>query len=293
MEEKGKFDTSDLFASKAIVDPPKIDHRDLPTKKIRYIIDSRDRNTALYPNPAKYSLKLDEGLTDVVKAELTVSDFKFNNYNVNSNNCVLHATSGEYTLPSGRYDGPALAQTLTEITPFTVTYNSVRDKLSFTSASADKLLFKSDTQRQFDQESFIDAYRSKSVGRVLGFDIADYELAPGSALEAPYRISLSDENFIVMYMRQAKVYFSQNNKVHNCFAILNKSETSTHGLIMHGGSDSTTSKGFRPPIPNLSTLAFKFTDYDGNLYDFQNKEHRFEIVFTCLRQTRCYNEIFN
>lgn len=282
---------SNLLASKAIIEPPKIDSRDLPTRRIRYIIDSRDRNIELYPSPSKYKLKLDEPLTDVVKAELTVSDFKFNDYNITANNNVLHAESGEYSLPLGRYDGPALAQTLTDVTPFTVTYNSVRDKLTFVADAADRLMFKSTESRQFDQETFVKVYPPKSAGRVLGFDINNYDLEAGVDLEAPYRLYLSDENFIIMYMQLAKVYFSQNNKIHNCFAVLNKSETSTHGLIMHAGAD--VAKTFRPPLPNLGTLSFKFTDYEGNLYDFQNKEHRFEIVFTCLRQTRCYNEIFN
>ena len=291
--EQAGLDVPSVMSNRAIIEPPKLDVRNLPTRKVRYVIDSRDRNTDIYPSPSKYQIKLHEALTDVVKAELTVSDFKFNDYNVTTNHHVLHTATEDIALPIGRYDGPGLAAMLTEQTPFTVSYSPVTDKLTFVSDAAETLRFRDPVQKRIGEESFVHPYLKGSVGRVLGFDCKDYALEAGTPLEAPFRVSLSDENYIVMYMRQAKVYSSYNNAVHECFAILNKSETTTLGLIMHGGPDSAVYKSFRPPVASFSTLAFKFTDHDGNLYDFQNKEHRFEIVFTCMRQTRSYNEIFN
>lgn len=294
MEDKQEtMDVSNIMSDLAIIEPPKLDVRNLPTRKVRYIVDSRDRNTDVYPSPSKYKIKLHEAITDVVKAELTVSDFKFNDYNVTVNNNILHTASEEIVLPVGRYDGAGLAQMLTDNTPFTVTHNAYTDKLTFESAAAETLRFRNPVERRIGNEDFVHPYLNKSVGAVLGFGRNDYELEAGAPLEAPYRVSLSDENYIVMYMQPAKVYSSYNNATHDCFAVINKSETTTLGLIMHGGPDSAVYKSFRPPIASFSTLSFKFTDYHGNLYDFQNKEHRFEIVFTCLRQTRCYNEIFN
>jgi hypothetical protein len=279
-----------LYDENAIIAPPKINTKDIPIRKYKYIIDSRDRNKTLYPDPAKYTIKLDEGLTDVVNAELILTDFKFNDYNVNKYNNVLHTGTQDYTLPLGTYDGVAIASTLTSLIPsLTVTFNDISSKFTFVSTVDMELKFRNDEQTRYDSDNFEYRYLTNSVGKLLGFAIDNYALTANSPLEAPYTMDLETENYIIMYMQQAKVYQSKNNKAHNCFAIINKMENSSNGLVMF---NNNVSKSFNPAIANLSNLVFKFCDYNGNLYDFQNREHRFEIVFTCFKQTRCYNEIF-
>lgn len=279
-----------LYDENAIIAPPKLNPSDLPVRKYRYIIDSRDRNTNLYPNPATYTIKLDEGLTDVISTELILTDFKFNEYNVTKYNNVLYTVSGmEYVLPHGVYTGETLATALTDTTPFTVTYNDTKRKLTFTSDTEVVLKFKDDSLKRYDMDTFVDVYPNNSIGKLLGFGIDNYELVVNIPFETPYTVDLENEHYIVMYMQQAKTYQSKNNNTHNAYAIINKLETTSNGLVMFNNS---VSKSFNPPIANLTNLKFKFCDYQGNLYDFQNKEHRFEIVFTSLKQTRSYNEIF-
>ena len=279
-----------LYDENAIIIPPKINTKDIPIRKYKYIIDSRDRNKNLYPDPAKYVIKLDEGLTDVVSAELILTDFKFNNYNVNTHNNVLHTDSQDYTIPLGTYDGVSIASTLTSLIPqMTVTFNDISSKLTFLSSINMEFRFKNDEQGRYDLDNFVNEYPNKSVGKLLGFSIDNYILTANTPLEAPYMIDLETETYIIMYMQQAKMYQSKNNKAHNAFAIINKMENNSNGLVMY---NNNVMKSFNPAIANLSNLVFKFCDYKGNLYDFQNREHRFEIVFTCFKQTRCYNEIF-
>ena len=279
-----------LYDENAIIIPPKINTKDIPIRKYKYIIDSRDRNKNLYPDPAKYVIKLDEGLTDVVSAELILTDFKFNNYNVNTHNNVLHTDSQDYTIPLGTYDGVSIASTLTSLIPqMTVTFDDISSKLTFLSSINMEFRFKNDEQGRYDLDNFVNEYPNKSVGKLLGFSIDNYILTANTPLEAPYMIDLETETYIIMYMQQAKMYQSKNNKAHNAFAIINKMENNSNGLVMY---NNNVMKSFNPAIANLSNLVFKFCDYKGNLYDFQNREHRFEIVFTCFKQTRCYNEIF-
>lgn len=279
-----------LYDENAIIAPPKLKPSDLPVRKYRYIIDSRDRNANVYPNPAKYTIKLDEGLTDVISAELILTDFKFNEYNVTRYNNVLYTVSGtEYVLPHGVYIGETIASALTDTTPFTVTYNGTNRKLTFTSDTDVVLKFKADSPKRYDMDTFVDVYPNNSMGKLLGFGVDNYELTAGASFEAPYSVDLENEHYIIMYMQQAKTYQSKNNTAHNAYAIINKLESTSNGLVMF---NNAVSKSFNPPIANLTNLVFKFCDYHGNLYDFQNKEHRFEIVFTSLKQTRSYNEIF-
>jgi hypothetical protein len=284
-------DTLLLGGDHAIIVPPIINTKDIPTRKTKFIIDSRDRNTNIYKLPSKYTIKPDEPITDVTNVELILTDFRFNNYNVTKYSNILHTSGGNFTIQEGKYDGQSLATELTSLSStLAVTYNDITEKLTITSSSDITLQFKSPQQRQYDIDVMIDTYMLNSIGRVLGFPIHDYDLLAGVDFEVPNRIDLETENYIVMYMQQAKVYQSKNNNIHNCFAIINKLENSSNGLVMFNNS---VSKSFNPPIANLNNLMFKFCDYNGNLYDFQNKEHRFELIFTSLKQTRCYNQIFS
>lgn len=273
----------------AIISPPAINAKDISIRKTKFIIDSRDRNINKYPSPSKYTITPEEPLTDVTNVELILTDFKFNNYNVNKYNNILHTSGGDYTISQGVYDGSTLASKLTSSTPFTVSYNSVNEKLTITSSLNTTLVFTNPVKKQYNLDTMVDVYMTNSIGHLLGFDIKDYDLVAGVPFEVPNPISLETENYIVMYMQQAKVYQSKNNNIHNCFAIINKLENSSNGLVMF---NNTVSKSFNPPIANLNNLVFKFCDYHGNLYDFQNKEHRFELLFSSLKQTRCYNQIF-
>lgn len=284
MEEK-------LYDENAIITPPNFKTVDLPIRKYKYIIDSRDRNKNVYKNPAKYNLKLDEGLTDVTRIELKLTDFKFNPYNINDNNCILHTSSlGNFTIQSGVYDGNSIATHISTLTGINTTFNPITLKLTFNSTINTTFIFKNNNPKQYDFETYVDIYPSKSVGKLLGFDIEDYDLTANVPFEAPFIVDLETENYIIMYMQQAKTYQSRNNNTHNSYAIINKLESTSDGIVMYSNE---ISKSFNPPIANLTNLKFRFSDYYGNLYDFQNKDHRFEMIFTLLKQTRCYNEIFN
>ena len=278
-----------ILDEKAIITPPKIPIEDIPVRKFRYIIDSRDRNTKLYKTQSQYQIQIEESLTDVLSAELVLTDFKFNNYNVTAYNNTLHTSAGEFVIRQGAHSGDSLSNEISDSTPFIVTFDPISQKLTLTSLVNITLKFKSDTQRQYDYDHKIDVYKQNSIGKVLGFGVEDYEMVANVPLEAPYPVDLESSNYIIMYMQQAKNFKSRNNNAHECFAIINKLENASNGLVMH---ENNVIKRFNPPIADLKKLVFKFCDYDGNLYDFQNKDHRFEIVFTCLKQTRCYNEIF-
>jgi hypothetical protein len=43
-------------------------------------------------------------------------------------------------------------------------------------------------------------------------------------------------------------------------------------------ASATVEKTYDPPLERLARVAVSWTDYDGNPYDFQNQEHRIELV---------------
>jgi hypothetical protein len=278
-----------LYNENAIIKPPQFKPENIQKRYFKYIIDSRDRNTILFPNPNKYNLKLDEPMKDVISVELLVKDFPFNRPLIHSNNNILHTSAGDYTITNGNYTGTELASELQTQSGLTVTYNSITDKLTFTNSTGSAVTLKFlGNSVKYDEDNNVNKYLSNSIGKVIGFDIQDYTINNGYSLEAPYIVDLRNDNYIVMYMEKAKNIYSQNINANQSFAIINKHNDSLNGYL----HNETIKKNFNPPIPSLSTLSFKFNDYDGNLYDFQNQNHRMELLFVCFAQQRCYNDIY-
>jgi hypothetical protein len=135
-----------------------------------------------------------------------------------------------------------------------------------------------------DINTFEKDYKEKSIYRVLGFAREDLVLSANEEKTLAYPVHLKPERFIAMYLQQAKNYNSPNNNLHQCFAIINGEKGQTY--------DQNIVKRFNPPIASYKILKFKFVDYYGNPYDFQNKDHRFELEIVCLKQTRMYGNIF-
>lgn len=282
-----------MLEEHAIIDPPKIVPQDIPKRKYKYIIDSRDRNKNTHPDPSKYSITLDEEITDVISVELLLTDFHFNSYNVTKHNNILHTSIRDFEIPEGEYNGETIVFALNEmIHELTITYDSIKHKIIFKNNTGSNitLYFLNEQKTQFTPDIYVDVYKEKSIGKLLGFDIKDYDIMPNNSIHTPFVLDLYQDKYIIMYMDKARNYFSQNTNANQCFAIINKSESPSLGLNVF---DQTTIKYFNPPIPSLKRLNFKFKQYDGHYYDFQNIDHRFVLLFTCYKQTRCYNEIFN
>jgi hypothetical protein len=129
-------------------------------------------------------------------------------------------------------------------------------------------------------------YRENTIAQVLGFDAIEYEVPTDT--ECPFPLNLNARpNYIIMYLGRTKLYFSQNNKAHQSFAIIRPSNKEN---VVKLGNELIT-KVYNPPI-DMKKMDFKFVDYNGRLYDFQNQEHSFELKVKCFKQTPKYNNIF-
>ena len=130
-------------------------------------------------------------------------------------------------------------------------------------------------------------YRENTIAQVLGFDAIDYEVTT-TEFFCPFPLNLNARpNYIIMYLGRTKLYFSQNNKAHQSFAIIRPSNKEN---VVKLGNELIT-KVYNPPI-DMKKMDFKFVDYNGRLYDFQNQEHSFELKVKCFKQTPKYNNIF-
>ena len=89
------------FYQKSIIKPPS-DEKLTPQRYFRYAIDSRDRNTDVYPTPSRYEVNLTEDVTNVMSARVLVADIPFSRYLIHAQNNKLHIYDG---VPTVAVDG--------------------------------------------------------------------------------------------------------------------------------------------------------------------------------------------
>lgn len=104
-------------------------------------------------------------------------------------------------------------------------------------------------------------------------------------IRAPYRRNFNRDRYIVMNLDNVDLHHSITPILDKSFAIINSAEWS----LNNDYSDDNV-RTFNPPMASLRKLRIRFVDYDGYEYDFQNQDHRLELIFASLRNTRLYPE---
>lgn len=287
-----KFD----FANSTIIKPQDGQLEDTKrsmVKKTRVVVDSRYRNLQLYPNPSKYSIDLYEDIQDAISCELVVADVPFTSYIINNNNNQLDFNINNVwrtiNVPVGDYTGSSLAVTLQGLLnnygSFVVNFDSVSDKFTFVCDRMFTFAFKdTDLSIDFNGQNNI-AYKKNTIGKHLGFGIDDYTSNSSFVLISPFRKNLSGSNYIVMYVDQFNVNNSISDNLNKSFGLIHKKANDLNVISNNG----IIKKTFAQPLAKISKLNISFYDADGQLYDFQNQDHRLEFLFDSHKHTRGYN----
>lgn len=264
--DHNSFDFKNSELIKPPFDQPK--NKEISLKYTKVVIDSRDRDINLFPTPAKYTITLDSEIEEVLSGEVTCIDVPLSGYIVNNYNNKVNLANVEYILENGNYDPEGLALMLTSVfnSLCTVTYDKIIDKLKWNGAG----------QITFDTDSI-----SSATARLLGFN-------PGSKIElpttSPNRINLNVNNYIVMTIEAFSINMSSNNILDRTTALLAPNVSMLTFFSIH----NLIKKYFNPIIPKLDKIRVSFTDYYGNPYDFQNHDHRIEILFESRKQLGRY-----
>lgn len=318
-----------FYSENALIQPPVTKHEEFARKSFRYIIDSKDRSKT--DSLSSYTIYLNEDVQEVISVELIYQDFQFNEYNVTKFSNLMYVDGDKISVEPGVYDALTLRDELNSVLEtygLSLSYSDIKRKFKITNSTGFEKKFNvMDYHAEYNNissintnlsgkrselrnlstsdvgymelyddivhlektlneiRSYRDNYKKNSIYSKLGFGREDLVVAANGEIELDYPINLTTDRYIVMYLQQAKNYNSANNIVHQCFAIINDNKGQTY--------DQHIKKGFNPPIPSYKKLNFKFCDSYGNPYDFQNKDHRFELVITCLKQTRMYGKIFS
>ena len=304
------------FQNSAIIKPPEIEKHEFKTTRI--MIDSRDRNTDLFPNPANYEVTMTQEIDDAVAATIIVADIPHTSYLINPNNYELTVLvdTDEVTasLPFGNYTPSDLA---TEIQTalnnavnaanvaiiFQVEYHARLDKYVFTANREFSVSCEGGVEPYGDAQvrtisdasgnlvrqivgQTVTPYRKNSIGKMIGFPRKVVSSDANGRLEAPFRKNFTDANMIVLHIEQMRLYQSDTTHVNKSILVLHGTSTRELGVF---SSNTEYRASFSPPIPRLSKIRLTFYNAWGELYDFQNYDHRIEMLIESSKQKNKYN----
>ena len=275
-----------------LIKPPDA-NKENAIKYVHYVIDSRDRNISLFPNPSKYEVILFENMQDVRSLKLLAADVPFSRYNIHKHNNVLYLSIGidpilEITLIEGFYKNERdIVNALREnLDPYNIqlVYNDITKKITFISSSSFSFFFKGFlTKHSNEQDDHIK--KTNCMNNVLGFGIKDYTAGFKDdgvySITSEYPMSLDSDNYIIMKINSADTYVSNSSYANKSFSIINKPSGDLNNNYLEQNI-----KIFNPPLPFFQRLKISFHDYYGNLYDFNNIDHRIELQFGLIKQGR-------
>ena len=257
------------FEETAIIRPPfeEAKNTTVGNKFTRVVIDSRNRDRSIYPNPNKYVIDMETDIQETTSGEILIKDIPLSMYMINQYNNTFTVNGESVVLAEGNYaSGTLLAPVLN------IALGSFSINVSYEDA-IDKFMFRSNSEFLFTFPVTSD------LALILGF-------VPGSEVEAkvsnaltsfellaPFRINLTADRFAVMRIEHFTINNSINPVLHKSSALIGKADALGVRTL------TPMKKWFNPPIARLLKLMISFTDFYGNPYDFQNQDHRIEIMF--------------
>ena len=276
--------TSADYMKNAVIEPPKDFDENLRITRI--VVDSRARNRTIFPSPNSYDFDFDDDINDVVSATLKIADIPMPLYLINSyfNKLVVNIGGVDYTveLSNGDYTATEIATELQTKTStvtgstVTVSYITRTDNFKFVMAQPFTLKFKG---------------YSNPLNQLLGFGVKDYIAVSGIGgyeIVGEYRKNFEYNNYLILDIETFDNLKSIDRDLNKSFAIIPKNPN-----MLNIVDDFDYVKKFSPPINKVARLKIRFYDRFGNPYDFQNFDHRFEIVFMSHKQRRKYGNIFS
>lgn len=246
------------------------------------IIDSRDRDSATYPNSNNYIYFLEKEYRNIVEIELVQAFIPNSGYTITSNNNQIIINGAFTTITNGDYtedDEPANKTKLSEhltnsIADIEVTYdyNTKKYKIKNTSAAQITISFQG-SEILNDGNSYSPPkynYNDNSLGPLLGFLPKEYTIASGDCIEADNIADFDACKFVLLQIPEFDRLKSINENIEKSFALIPFSDT-----LMY--FDNTKNYGniklFNPPMYRLNKLQIVFRDRLGNLFDFSGREH--------------------
>lgn len=289
------------FKNSSIIQPPIKNPENKIATKMKYIlIDSRDRNIYTYPNNNKFTIKLDEVIKDVLEIELISAYVPNTGYTINQNNSFIYSSIDMNGSPhvnnatagllgywtSSEADITALLTIIgKECCGGSSTPTNVNNEIKYTNGTnfiSYSKRTKKITINSKEDIFFVDSsknYLTKSMGELLGFR---ENISKNTDVIATTSLNFSQNDYILLHLENFERFegrISNNNAVKNAYAKLHLGN-GTRNVFFGRIKAFTNALSMNPTLQKLDRFDIKFTDYYGNLYDFNNGDLSLTFAIT-------------
>ena len=254
------------------------------------VVDSRDRDMALFPDPGKYSFRLPQTFHHVVGARLMTAEVPTSFYvfsAARSNTSMVVALNGVQrvvTIPDGNYGFGTMALALQDAldaafvdTAFTVAISATTLRLAVSTGSATDVLSVVTTGPLASA-----APSQWGLAWYLGFDRNATATATGT-LVSPRVVCCNPELYMLLDIaelndvQEAGVYGAGGTSGPT-FAKIPLNVPSFEYAFF---DKQITANVMQPPLARLSDLHIAFRFHDGTPVHFQGVDHAFTIELDC------------
>jgi hypothetical protein len=282
----------EVYFKNAVIKTPRV----IDVRRVRLVVDSRERNLILFSNPNKYEINLTDVIPNVSTIKLVSSTFPFSSYLINKNNNALHfdidGTSYVSYVEMGDYvSGIELAlsmqnamNTTVDAEDFIVEYLPRMDNFQFRCRFAFSLRFKGNAYTHPFNYNTDYAYLQSSIGAIIGFGIKDASSENAQnisdefvhVVKSEFRKNFNVDSCLIVHIGMLNLNVSTAMSVDESFAIISRSGLYDGQTQVYDSHQ--IKKNFTPPIKRIAKITVEVLDYYGNRYDFQNQDHRMEFV---------------
>lgn len=276
------------------------------------IIDSSKRESPRTTSANNYTYRFPATIRDVVSIELVFADVPNGNYNVTSNNNIIHLTLNELAVPAtnaapehalvitpGLYNEAELLTIIEdEIVElygnqptFNIAKNDLTGLLTFTSDWHFTFYFDGGLINEGNDDQYHN-YSTRSLARLLGFQPFNIT-SNNKTITASYPIDIEMEGVVALYIDGLERCDSNNNYMRNAFCLLPlETVSANYGLLKDADTIQNDDKIYYFPAPTkVDKLNIKFKDWDGNYYDFNGYEHLLIFKIHTLSSAKKYCNI--
>ena len=267
------------YRNSPIIEPPNPNDVVRETRMNYIVVDSRDRDTDIFPSSSSYVVEFDDPYRDVVSAELISARLPLASCNVDDTNsefgisCTIKNL--DVVLPKGQYSADEiLALVNAQIQPdFSMTYDS--KKFSFSSGIGP---FEIDLSSRLSCKALL-GFRSTTL------KVSSVSLGGLDIIVAPFAAVLDgvSNNYAILVIDNFNNIKSANNATNNSFAVIDRE------MSQNSGENAPIAKKFfSPSLNELTRLKIRFVDYFNRPYEFEEKDHHFVLKIECLKNGRRY-----
>ena len=265
------------YGSSHIIKPPEV-KKEREIKYTKIVIDSRDRDIQKYPNQNNYVVELQTEIDEVISGEILLLDVPFSSYLINKNNDTIVVKLESLKIVHGNYSKDEFAKILQD----TFNTNSVGDIYAVNYVKAQdnyEIVLTNYTSSEFF--IIVKSYLAK----IIGFkEDKVYTSSNGGFLLSEFRSRFDVNKYIILTVDYMSINNSIDSNVHKSTAIIYENELQINTKAL----TTPIKKYFNPIVPRMQHVRIRLTDYYGNPYDFQNYDHRIDIMYESRKHSMKY-----